>query len=166
MHHTVHALDLSDTAWEAAGQPYDLEPTLLYAIAIMESGRAHGGGLTPWPWTLSIPDRGGRFFASQEEAMLHLQANRNAAVDVGMMQVNARHHGHRVATAEALLEPATNLEGAAAILAEAIASAPADPELGVGRYHSPNEERARNYGRTVLQIKDRLDHLSPAREVP
>ena len=82
-----------------------------------------------------------------------------AAVDVGLMQVNLRWHGHRIASPEELLEPERNLEIAAGILSEALATAPGDLELGIGRYHSPNEARARDYGRTVLTIWQGLQQL-------
>ena len=160
------ALDLAGTAWETAAQPYGLDPSLLYAIAIMESGRARDGGLAPWPWTLWIPQQGGRFFASEEEALATLRANAAAGVDIGLMQVNLRQHGHRVDWPEELLEPQRNLEVAAGILAEAVRSAPRDLELGIGRYHSPNEDRARTYGRTVLTILGRLEHVSSGETMP
>ena len=56
--------------------------------------------------------------------------------------------------------PARNLEIAAAILAEALATSPDDLELGIGRYHHPGEQRARAYGRTVLTIQERLRQLA------
>ena len=148
----VSALDLRDTAWAEAATPHDLDPGLLYAIALMESGRPREGGLAPWPWTLWLPGQGGVFLETREQALSTLSAHSAAAVDVGLMQVNLRWHGHRVASPEALLEPARNLEIAARILSEALATAPGDLELGIGRYHSPNEARARDYGRTVLTI--------------
>ena len=77
-------------------------------------------------------------------------------IDVGLMQVNLQWHGHR-ATPDALLDAGTNLDVAAAILAAAIASAPGDPELGIGRYHHwRNETVARAYGRRVLAVVQAL----------
>lgn len=154
------ALDLAGTAWAAAAAPHGLDPTLLYAIGLMESGRPRDGGLAPWPWTLYLPGRGGVFLADRAQALSTLQANKAGAVDVGLMQVNLRWHGHRVARPEDLLEPARNLEIAASILAEALAGTPDDLELGVGRYHNPGERRARAYGRTVLTIRERLHQLT------
>lgn len=155
----VSALDLRDTAWAEAASPYDLDPRLLYAIALMESGRPRAGGLAPWPWTLWLPGQGGVFLESHEQALSTLRAHAAAAVDVGLMQVNLRWHGHRVTSPEELLEPERNLAIAAVILSEALATAPGDLELGIGRYHSPNEARARDYGRTVLTIWRGLQQL-------
>ena len=162
----VSALDLRDTAWAEAAAPYDdLDPALLYAIALMESGRPRAGGLAPWPWTLWLPGQGGVFLETREQALVALRAHLDTPVDIGLMQVNLRWHGHRVASPEDLLEPQRNLEIAAAILTEALATAPGDLELGIGRYHSPDEARARAYGRTVLTIWRGLQQL-PGGAVP
>ncbi|MGE0147976.1 MAG: transglycosylase SLT domain-containing protein [Geminicoccaceae bacterium] len=150
---------MRDTAWAEAASPYDLDPSLLYAIALMESGRPRAGGLAPWPWTLWLPGQGGVYLDSREQALVTLRAHSGTAVDVGLMQVNLRWHGHRVTSPEELLEPERNLAIAAVILSEALATAPGDLELGIGRYHSPDETRARDYGRTVLTIWQRLRQL-------
>ncbi|MFZ1431088.1 MAG: hypothetical protein WAS21_30545, partial [Geminicoccaceae bacterium] len=42
------AFDLTGTAWAEAAAPHRLDPALLYAIALMESGRPRDGGLAPW----------------------------------------------------------------------------------------------------------------------
>ena len=81
-------------------------------------------------------------------------------IDIGIMQVNLRWHGHRVADPLTLLEPDSNIRVAAAILREAIDSVPTDLELGVGRYHSSDPSRARAYGRRVLGIYQGLARLS------
>ena len=100
---TAVALDLAGTAWAAAAAPYALDPALLYAIGLMESGRPRDGGLAPWPWTLYLPGQGGVFLASRAQALSTLRANLGTAVDIGLMQVNLRWHGHRVAHPEELL---------------------------------------------------------------
>ena len=43
------ALDLAGTAWAMAAAPHGHDPTLLYAIGLMESGRPREGGLAPGP---------------------------------------------------------------------------------------------------------------------
>ncbi|AIJ10630.1 transglycosylase SLT domain protein (plasmid) [Edwardsiella anguillarum ET080813] len=46
------------------------------------------------------------------------------------------------------------------MLSEAIKSSPSDLELGIGRYHSWNDEaRARNYGSRILAIYRNLRDL-------
>ena len=63
-----------------------------------------------------------------------------------------------------LLDPITNLTVGSSILAEAIKSSPNDLELGIGRYHSWNEERARWYGQRVLSIYRNILHELEVRQ--
>lgn len=123
---------------------------MLHAIALTESGRTNDQGLIePWPWALNID--GQAFFpGSKNEAAALLATHHDQSVDVGLLQINTRWHGHRVAALETLLDPATNLEVGAAILKEALASAPGDLTAGIGRYHSNHPKRARSYAHTVL----------------
>jgi hypothetical protein len=148
------ALNLSATRWEAAGQRHGLEPLVLYAVALQESSRTRGENvISPWPWTLRSPE-GPRYYDSKDAAVADLRdlLTRYRNIDVGLMQVNLQWHGHRAAP-DALLDAGTNLDVAAAILDAAIASAPGDLELGIGRYHHWRSEGiARAYGRRVLGI--------------
>ncbi|MEZ5936096.1 MAG: transglycosylase SLT domain-containing protein [Alphaproteobacteria bacterium] len=131
---------------------------MLQAIAFAESGRTDDHGLIePWLWALNIEGRA--FYpTSQEEAMALLSAHQDRSVDVGLLQINIRWHGHRVDDPNSLLDPATNLEIGAAILKEALASAPGDLTAGIGRYHSSDPERSRSYARTVLAFYRYLLH--------
>jgi hypothetical protein len=97
---------------------------------------------------------------SQQEARIIL--NRTLAegrrnIDVGLMQINLHWHGHRVGKPEQLLNPVTNLQIGALVLAEAIQSAPNDLVLGIGRYYSwQNTEAAVSYGRRVLAVANQI----------
>jgi soluble lytic murein transglycosylase-like protein len=115
--------------------------------------------VTPWPWAIN---KSGKSIipASQQEARAILnktliEGGRN--IDVGLMQVNLYWHGHRVGKPEHLLNPVTNLQIGALVLAEAIQSAPHDLVLGIGRYHSwQNTEAAVSYGRRVLAVANQI----------
>ncbi|MBK1718612.1 transglycosylase SLT domain-containing protein [Thiocystis violacea] len=158
---TTSSAFLRGTFWETVAARYGLDAELLYGVALQES--RHGVGAhtsAPWPYTLRGPE-GPQFHRSRAEAALALQRltarYRPLAIDVGLMQVNLRWHGDKVANPADLLEARTNLEIAARILVEAIASAPGDLELGVGRYHHWNNESiARAYGRRVLKMAKAL----------
>ena len=152
------ALDLTGTAWDRAAATAGLDPLMLYAVALTESGRAsEEGHIAPWPWTLNI--EGIAHFAETREAAATLLAEHpGKSVDVGLLQVNTYWHGHRIADVEALLDPATNLEIGTAILEEVLGSAPGDLSAGVGRYHSSRPEHARPYARTVLSFYRFLLH--------
>jgi hypothetical protein len=128
-------------------------------VALTESARAFNDTVAPWPWALN---RNGKtvYPDGHEDAAAHVRsllASGHQSIDIGLMQVNLRWHGHRVQRAEDLLDPVTNLHVGADILAESIASAPDDLALGVGRYHSWNDRTAAyRYGRKVLALADLL----------
>ncbi|MEZ5936204.1 MAG: lytic transglycosylase domain-containing protein [Alphaproteobacteria bacterium] len=153
------ALEPHGAPWTEAARKASLDdPRMLQAIAFAESGRTDDHGrIEPWPWALNID--GQAFFpTSQDEAMALLSVHQDRSVDVGLLQINIRWHGHRVDDPKSLLDPATNLEIGAAILKEALASAPGDLTAGIGRYHSSDPERARSYARTVLAFYRYLIH--------
>ena len=154
---------LQQSLWSEVAERHGLDPCLLYAVALVESSRIEKGEAAPWPW--AIHHRGRALYPdSRAEALAYLRHQILAGertLDVGLMQVNLRWHGHRVARLEHLMEPKTNLELGARILAESIASVPGDPILGVGRYHAwQDREEALRYGRKVLRIADALKTLT------
>ena len=153
------AVDLTGTLWAATAQRQGLDPTVLYAVAVQETQRPSGpGAVSPWPWTLRSK-AGPRFYESQEAAVADLRAMPGDIddVDVGLLQVNLKRHGHRVGDPATLLDARINLVVAADMLAEAIRSAGDDLALGIGRYRHPHDDAAaRAYGRRVLQLRDAL----------
>ena len=158
---TESGFSLAGTLWAEIGRDYGIDPVLMYAIALVESGRGSGAGLyRPWPFAIGTRE-GGYFPPTRGEAEAQLQALGDLTwVDIGHMQVNYGVHHHRVAEAASLLEPRTNIVTGGAILREALDSAPEDLELAVGRYHSWRQERSRYYGRIVLGVYANLQRLS------
>ncbi|MBS4052566.1 MAG: transglycosylase SLT domain-containing protein [Methylomonas sp.] len=154
---------LQNTIWWQVGMRHQIDPYLLYAVALVES-RKHGkqNQVTPWPWAIN---NAGKSFVpnSQKEAEILLNKILNEGqrnVDVGIMQVNLHWHGHRVAKPEHLLNPNTNLEIGAALLAEAIKSAPNNLALGVGRYYSwKHTTAAVEYGQQVISLANQIRAL-------
>ena len=166
MSKSAMAFDLDGTAWADVAREEGVDPLMLYAIALTESGRpAEQGRIEPWPWALNV-DGDPIFAASKEEAARLLATHSDKSVDVGLLQVNIRWHGHRVNRLEALLDPGINLAVGAAILREALASTPGDLTAGIGRYHSAKPERARAYARTVLSLYRHLLHQQNERTLP
>ncbi len=160
------AFDLEWTTWANVARNEGVDPLILYAVALTESGRpAEQGQIRPWPWALNV-DGDPIFAASREEAAMLLAVHRDKSVDVGLLQVNTRWHGHRVDRLEALLDPVINLTVGAAILKEALASTPGDLTAGIGRYHSTRPERAKAYARTVLALYRHLLHQHDERISP
>lgn len=139
--------------WRQAAQKHGVDPLLLYAVAIRESGRNIGKDqVAPWPYALHFNRSRVAFYAhSRQEAeeLLKLALPITENVDVGLAQVNWMSHKDKVKRPQDLLDPKKNLEVASRILAEALSSTK-DQELGVGRYNSWNEKKARKYGKEVL----------------
>jgi hypothetical protein len=151
---------LQHTLWWQIARRHRIDPYILYAVALTES-RKNGeqNRVMPWPW--AINNAGNAFIPnSQQEAETLLnemldQGKRN--IDVGIMQVNLRWHGHRVAKPEQLLIPSTNLEIGASLLSEAIQSVPDNLAHGISRYYSwKNEPAAIQYGQKVIALANQI----------
>jgi hypothetical protein len=151
---------LQNTLWWKIAKLHQLDPYILYAVALVESAKGNPTNhVTPWPWAIN---KSGKSIipGSQQEARAILNktlAEGGRNIDVGLMQINLHWHGHRVGNPEQLLNPATNIQIGALVLAEAIQSAPHDLVLGIGRYHSwQNTEAAVSYGRRVLAVANQI----------
>jgi len=149
----VRALDFDGTVWSDVAGEVGVDPGLLYALALTESGRELGEqGHSPWPWVIRTPS-GGYWFDSRAAARRGLEAVRAEwpadRVDVGAAQINLGWHRHRFGDPAKLLDLRHNLRIAARILADSVAST-RDPVLGIGRYHHwQDRERSRSYGQRV-----------------
>lgn len=52
---TANAIDLSGTIFDKAAKAYNLDPLLVYSVALAESASGRGNGsISPWPWTLRV----------------------------------------------------------------------------------------------------------------
>ncbi len=138
------------------GVPY----TVLYAVALTESGRqvASADVYRPWPWTLNVAGRG-YFFDSRLEAWQALtdwiKAGRSS-IDIGLMQVNWRYHRERLGTPWQALDPYFNLRVGAEILQGCYRNEH-DWWVSVGCYHAPaNRHRANEYRRRVVSRWQRI----------
>ena len=159
-------VDLTHSLWARVAAKHSLDPYVLYAVALVESARIANGLATPWPWALNhtgktfYPETSSKALAQIRERL----ANGDRVIDVGLMQVNLRWHGKRAKSLEALIDPVTNVELGAQIMAEAMATAPGDVTLGIGRYHAwQNRPEAYRYGRRVLALAERLRSSSSIR---
>lgn len=157
------AVDLTDTVFDKAGKQFDLDPLLIYSVALNESATGRGdGNVSPWAWALrapNLPYYGGNYNDASKK-LTEFLSNHGNSIDIGYMQVNYKWHRSRVKTPHDLLDPQTNILIGTEILKEAIASAPNDLTLGVGRYHRwVDEDKARSYGRRVLNIYKALKQI-------
>lgn len=139
---------LSTSKWEEIGNEYGLDWRAIYAISLKESQRSTAEIVHPWPWSVNSP-KGGCFCDTKQEAankIKELMEMGERSIDVGLMQVNFYWHGDKVAgDIYSLLDVETNIRVGASILRTALTSTD-DVILGMGRYHSYTEHRARQYG--------------------
>lgn len=160
VHVAVPVQKLQNTLWWRIAKQHQLDPYILYAVALKESANdADPASVKPWPWALNKSGKA-LMATSRREAQALLKQSLdegNRLIDVGLMQINWRWHGHRVSTPAQLLDPRTNVQIGAELLAAAIRSAPHDLALGIGRYYSwNNAEAAVAYGQSVMAIADHV----------
>ena len=150
----------SASIWRRAGQRYHIDPLLLYAVALVETGRASGSdSVAPTPWIVRIDGRVITGSASHvREAIRLAQAFGKQIQDVGIMQVYFPAHHTTVRSALQLIDPRTNIMQGARILAQALGSSQ-DTILGIGHYHSDNPSKAYSYGSAVYTVWHRLEAL-------
>lgn len=141
-------------AYQWAAQAGDVPASVLFAVALQESGIHRNGRTVPWPWTLNIAGTPNRYSnrrdacAALRSALTQVSATR---IDVGLGQINVGYHGHRVKKPCELLDPHQNLLIAAAILREQHQTGD-DWLIAIGRYHRPaGGEAAVRYRRSVTR---------------
>lgn len=156
----ANSLDLSGTVFEKVGLEKNIDPHLLYAVALAESAYSpvkNARGAAPYPWTLRLPNKPiyapSKAHATEE---LFKVLKYTSSVDVGLMQINWRWHKHRVKRPEDLLDPLTNVRIGADILLENIRRSPSDLVAALGRYHSHSVKKRNQYGLTVYYIYDQI----------
>ncbi|MBK3845826.1 transglycosylase SLT domain-containing protein [Stutzerimonas xanthomarina] len=136
---TAQARQIPPPAYQVAAQRAGIPSTVLYAVALQESGIRLRGLLVPWPWTLNVAGKPQRY-ATRAEACTGLRQalKRTPAkrIDAGLSQINLGYHPQRYAQPCDLLDPYRNLAIAAEILREQ--HTPGDDWLlAIGRYHRP-----------------------------
>ncbi len=131
--------EIPPPAYQLAAQRVNVPSTVLYAVALQESGTRLHGRLVPWPWTLNVAGNPERY-ASRDDACtgLHRALTETPVhrIDAGLGQINLGYHTERYHDPCELLDPYRNLAVAADILNEQH-SAGEDWLLAVGRYHRP-----------------------------
>lgn len=136
------------SVWRQAGRRYHVDPLLLYAIALVETGHATGEDeVAPTPWIVRID---GHVITGSEShvcsAIRLAQVFGKPIQDVGVMQVYFPMHHTAVRNPLHLIEPRTNIMEGARILAQSLGSSQ-DTIIGIGHYHSYAPSKAYSYGR-------------------
>lgn len=156
---TARAEHTPPLAYQLAARSADVPPSILFAVALQESGMMLSDRLIPWPWTLNIAGRAHRYSSRAEtcsalrRALMRVPGTR---VDVGLGQINVGYHGHRVGKPCELVDPYRNLAISAAVLREQH-TPDGDWLTAVGRYHRPaGGAPAERYRRSVEQHLKRV----------
>lgn len=152
--------ELCDAAALTAAGTQAIPLDVLRAITRVETGRAAGGRLQPWPWTVNM-EGAGHWFPSRAAAedYVKTQMRRGArSFDVGCFQINYKWHGHAFRDVDEMFSPTSNAAYAARFLADLHA------ELGnwsaaAGAYHSRTPGLARRYAARFDRIRSRLAAL-------
>jgi len=132
----------------ATADAQGIPPTLLYAIALQESGRKekNTGAFRPWPWSLNVGGKA-HYYANMEEAWDALNTlfkDPPSNIDIGLVQVSWPVNRHVIHDPFLALEPTINLAIGAQILKECFDRL-GDWWAAVGCYHSPTPKRAAAY---------------------
>lgn len=155
------SVNLSGTVFEVVGHEANIDPVLLYAVALSESAFNPKATqyVTPYPWTLRTPTKP-IYAVSKEDAREKLRVILNSSdrVDVGLMQVNVHWHSRRVDDPLDLLDPITNVRIGAALLNEKLSLFPNDAIKAIGLYHSNDPYRAQWYGTKVWKLYSQLKY--------
>jgi soluble lytic murein transglycosylase-like protein len=129
----------ADTAiYEEVADYVGVPATVLYAMALTESGLYKEGETIPWPWTLNIEGKARRYDTRQAmfEGLMAALGSGEMMIDVGLMQVNWHWQYDRLGSPWTITDPVVNLKVGASILKNHYADT-GDWWSAVGRYHRP-----------------------------
>lgn len=154
---------LPPPAYEWSARAKGVPASVLFAVALTESGTPLRGRLVPWPWTLNVAGIPSRYGSRAEACAAMMSALKGVpakAVDVGLLQINVGYNRHRFAYPCELLDPYRNLDIAADILNEHYSRC--HDWLGaIGRYRRPAG------GSTAARYREGVArHLSLLTETP
>lgn len=158
---------LPPPAYQVIAAQAGIPSSVLFAIALQESGTRLRGHTLPWPWTLNVAGEPQRFANRQQACAALMRAlNRHDSrrIDVGLGQTNLGYHPKRYADACEALDPRTNLTVTATLLKEHFAVA-GDWVQAAGRYHRPaGGEPAARYRAQFIRQWRQVEAVAPTAE--
>lgn len=135
----AHAAETPPPAYQLAAQTVGIPSTVLFSLALQESGTKLNGRRIPWPWTLNIAGESYRFAtrsAACTALLLGIQDAGAKRVDAGIGQVNIGWNGHHFKSPCDALDPYQNLLVSAEIL-RGWYDQTGDWTAAAGKYHRP-----------------------------
>lgn len=126
---------LFDDVANYCGVPSDI----LYAVALVESGRTINGVRAPWPWTLNIEGQAYYFDARETmfQTVMAAIADRRP-IDIGLMQTNWHWKYEYLRSPWKATEPLYNIKTACLILKRHFERS-GDWWAAVGKYHRESD---------------------------
>jgi len=153
----------TESIWMKAADLHNLDPVVLYAVALQESRRIRpDGNVRPWPWTLHAKGHGAMYFDTYDDALeklIELIDSGVKNVDIGMMQISWGANGHLLPDPAKILQPQNNITLGAAILRRELDQQNGDLRQAIARYHTPSTARGNKYAQSVLTILQNLREL-------
>ncbi|MDR6610551.1 hypothetical protein J2X87_005662 [Pseudomonas synxantha] len=135
----VHAVQLPPPAYSIAARNAGIPSSILFAVALQESGITLRNQRLPWPWTLNIAGAAHYYSTRRDACLSLLQAmKRHSAtrIDAGLTQINLGHQKRFYQFPCEVLSPQRNLAIAAMLLREHYR--PGENWLdAAGRFHRP-----------------------------
>lgn len=114
-----HAGQNVPAGYRLVAQQAGVPASLLYAVALTESGSRLPQGIRPWPWTLNVAGKSYRYSTRQEACIALKQFIRTTSpkrIDAGIAQINLGWNGHHFDTPCDALAPYASLQVAARLL--------------------------------------------------
>ncbi|UXX85177.1 transglycosylase SLT domain-containing protein [Roseovarius pelagicus] len=155
---------ICDHAAQQAAQTSNVPLSVLRAITRTETGRARGGALEPWPWTVNM-EGAGRWFATETEAHAYVVKHHKRGArsfDVGCFQINYKWHGDQFSSIADMFDPFQNAAYAARFLSQ-LFSETGDWSSAAGAYHSRTPKYASRYSTRFDRIRKTVEGPMPAR---
>ena len=136
-------------------------------IALVESGRAVGKRVVPWPWSINVAGTG-YYYATKEaaiDAVRTFTAAGQRSIDVGCMQINLAAHPAAFDSLDTAFEPAANADYAARFL-RALYQQSGRFATAMTAYHSQTPQFANDYARKLLAVWPGAAELGLTVEAP
>lgn len=126
---------------------------VMETIALVESGRAIGKQVVPWPWSINVGGTGYHYASKEEaiEAVRSYAAAGQRSIDVGCMQINLAAHPTAFDSLDAAFEPGANADYAARFL-RTLYQRTGRVSTAMTAYHSQTPEFANDYARRLLAV--------------
>lgn len=144
---------ICDRSAHVAAREINVPVKALLAITRVETGRAKGGALQPWPWTVNMEGKG-VWFPNKRDALdyarTHFQ-NGARSFDIGCFQINYRWHHGAFTSIEHMFDPEANAVYAAKFL-KSLHQETGDWTKAAGAYHSRTPTYAKKYSARFKKI--------------